>query len=704
MRLTTLRRAASLAIACLLASAAFVYADTIPADGDMVLDGNQGFVSLGEFAPGATVTTSASFALTCASLNHAMPGQTIRLELSGLTVPTGGSATATSTTIGPVPADWTAVGEGCPYPAPRLVSNALSNITLKMPSKPGVGYIYTLMFGRIGGTGLSGITAVSFEVDVVANTPPVLSVPSALTAEATGPTGATVTYAATAVDAEDNPDPTPTCTPASGAVFPLGTTTVACSVTDAGGIKVNGSFTITVSDTKAPVLALPGNMTAEATSAAGASVTFATSASDVVDGSVAVSCDHGSGATFALGVTTVHCSAADAAGNSTSGTFTVTVVDTTAPTLVLPADQSAEATSAAGASVSFVTSASDTVDGSVSVACDHASGDTFALGATTVSCSAADAAGNAASGTFNVTVGDTTAPTLVLPDDQTAEATSAAGASVSFATSASDTNDGSVSVACDHASGDTFALGATTVSCSAADAAGNTASGTFNVTVGDTTDPTLVGMPGNISVMTSNPAGRAVSYTPPTATDTADPHPGVACSRASGSMFKVGSTDVTCTATDARGNSRSAGFTVTVGYNAPPADVAWSARWGEPVAGSPAMLSTNTSRNIPIKVRMFADGVERSTGSASLRIMTCGGDTALVVPLDWGSGRWNGHLDTSLVGPGCFIAWATLNGNDAGSFALDVRGPDPAKNPAGSPAAATAPVDSKTDKVKPNKK
>jgi hypothetical protein len=45
-----------------------------------------------------------------------------------------------------------------------------------------------------------------------------------------------------------------------------------------------------------------------------------------------------------------------------------------------------------------------------------------------------------------------------------------------------------------------------------------------------------------------------------------------------------------------------------------------------------------------------------------------------------------------------------LNGNDAGSFALDVRGPDPVKNPAGKPAATTEPIDSTTGKVKPNKK
>ncbi len=69
--------------------------------------------------------------------------------------------------------------------------------------------------------------------------------------------------------------------------------------------------------------------------------------------------------------------------------------------------------------------------------------------------------------------------------------------------------------------------------------------------------------------------------------------------------------------------------------------------------------------------------------------MTCGGDTALVVPLAWGSGRWNAHLDMSLLGAGCYNVMATLGGNDAGSFALDVRGPEPAKTPA--PVTTTSP-------------
>ena len=83
-------------------------------------------------------------------------------------------------------------------------------------------------------------------LSVVLNTPPELSLPAPISVEATGPGGAAVTYAVTATDAEDDPDPTPACIPASGATFPLGTTFVTCSVTDSGGLTAMGTFGITV--------------------------------------------------------------------------------------------------------------------------------------------------------------------------------------------------------------------------------------------------------------------------------------------------------------------------------------------------------------------------------------------------------------------------------------------------------------------------
>lgn len=245
------------------------------------------------------------------------------------------------------------------------------------------------------------------------NTPPVLTVPGNLTSEATSATGAAVTFAATATDAQDSPPPTPVCTPASGSIFPLGTTTVSCTATDSGGLSDTETFSVTVQDTTPPALTVPDGLTAEATGPDGATVAYpAATATDAVDASPDVSCVPASPALFALGVNTVTCSATDDAGNVSNGTFTVTVKDTTAPVLTLPANIVAEATGAAGAAVTYVASATDIADASPAVTCAPASGSTFALGTTTVSCTARDASGNSSAGSFTVRVRDTTAPAV----------------------------------------------------------------------------------------------------------------------------------------------------------------------------------------------------------------------------------------------------------------------------------------------------
>jgi hypothetical protein len=155
-------------------------------------------------------------------------------------------------------------------------------------------------------------------------TPPALSLPPDQTAEATGPGGATVTYTATATDAQDGAL-TPTCAPASGTQFPLGVTQVNCSVTDSAGLTASGSFTVTVADTTPPTLNLPRGITAEATGPAGAAVSYTATATDLVDGPVPVRCTPPPGSTFPVGPSTVSCSAADAHGNTATGTFKVTV-------------------------------------------------------------------------------------------------------------------------------------------------------------------------------------------------------------------------------------------------------------------------------------------------------------------------------------------------------------------------------------------
>jgi hypothetical protein len=95
-----------------------------------------------------------------------------------------------------------------------------------------------------------------------------------------------------------------------------------------------GAFEVAATDTTPPVITVPANITTTATSLAGATVNYTVSANDAVDGPVPVTCTPASGSTFAIGVTTVNCSANDKAGNiaAASFTITVTVTDTTSPT------------------------------------------------------------------------------------------------------------------------------------------------------------------------------------------------------------------------------------------------------------------------------------------------------------------------------------------------------------------------------------
>ena len=87
-------------------------------------------------------------------------------------------------------------------------------------------------------------------------------------------------------------------------------------------------------DTEAPEINVPDGIDAEAMWATGAAVTFEVSAVDAVDGPVAAACSPESGSTFPMGVTIVHCTAADGTGNSATRSFAVTVRDTTAPVIV----------------------------------------------------------------------------------------------------------------------------------------------------------------------------------------------------------------------------------------------------------------------------------------------------------------------------------------------------------------------------------
>jgi len=193
-----------------------------------------------------------------------------------------------------------------------------------------------------------------------------------------------------------------------------GSYTLTYTAADTRGNSASATRTVTVSDTTAPVLTLPAPITREATGPAGALVSYTASALDAVSGAVTPACSPVSGSTFPLGTTNVACTATDPAGNTASGSFTVTIRDTIAPLLTVPANISVEETGPAGTPVTYVATASDAVTVGIIPVCAPVSGTTFPLGTTTVACTATDGSGNVASKSFTVTVKDTIAPTVTI--------------------------------------------------------------------------------------------------------------------------------------------------------------------------------------------------------------------------------------------------------------------------------------------------
>lgn len=165
---------------------------------------------------------------------------------------------------------------------------------------------------------------------------------------------------------------------------------------------------------------------------------------------------------------------------------------------------------------------------------------------------------------------DTTAPAIDQPADLVVAAADASGAAVDYAVpSATDDVDGPVPVACAPAPGALFPLGATIVTCSAHDAAGNVARVAFSITVTDQTPP-VIEQPNNVLIDGADPSGAVVNFPIPAAQDNVDGPVAVGCDWAPGSRFPVGTTVVTCSAHDAAGNvATPVSFTVTV--NAAPA-------------------------------------------------------------------------------------------------------------------------------------
>ena len=203
------------------------------------------------------------------------------------------------------------------------------------------------------------------------------------------------------------------------------------------------------------------------------------------------------------------------------------------------------------------------------IKCDPPSGTFFSVGTTKVTCFASNQFGESAEGSFPVFVHDATLPVLRLPGRISVPADANEGAYVKFDVSAADEVDGSLVPECDAKSGGFFPVGITTVECLATDLSLNTASGSFTVEVVGKEARFELHVPDPIVAEAESADGAIVPFDVYT-TGTLDPNPKISCKYESGAMFPMGTTLVSCEASDSFGSVAQGEFEVTVVDSMPP--------------------------------------------------------------------------------------------------------------------------------------
>jgi hypothetical protein len=269
------------------------------------------------------------------------------------------------------------------------------------------------------------------------------------------------------------------------------------------------------------VLECPNNITVTANTTQGgnpgAIVTYGGAEAFGSCGAVTVSTP--SGSFFPVGSTVVTSTSAQGGG---SCSFTVTVVDSTPPSISCPANQTV--TAAAGECSASIDPGTPTASGDGVITVTGARGDgqqldaPYPAGTTTITWTATDSNGRTATCTQTITVNatDTTPPTITAPANLTL-ATGAAEES-SCGVIVGETNltpnaDDNCSVNVSRTgvpAGNFFPIGTTTVTYTATDPAGNTAQATQTITVTDNTPPVVRPNGDNLSTPEFDPPDLTV--------------------------------------------------------------------------------------------------------------------------------------------------------------------------------------------------
>jgi YVTN family beta-propeller protein len=344
----------------------------------------------------------------------------------------------------------------------------------------------------------------------------------------------------------------------------VGNNTVTLTVTDIHNNISTGTATVTVIDNQFPVLVgVPANATVECDAVpVAATVTATDNCATSVPTFIETRTDGNCANNYTL---TRTWSTTDASNNTTTQTQVITVQDTKAPVLTVPADISVpNDNNVCGATVTFAATATDNCS-TPTITYSQNPETVFAIGTTLVTVRAKDACGNPTVKSFVVKVTDTQFPVLVgVPANATVECDAVPAAAIVTATDNCSTSVPTYSET--RKNGDCANRYTLTRTWSTKDASGNTTTATQVITVQDTKAPVLSAAPDNVTVECNAIPAAAVL----TATDNCST-PTVGYSQTSTQNASVNNTGYynytltrTWTATDACGNSSSKVQVITV--------------------------------------------------------------------------------------------------------------------------------------------
>ena len=209
---------------------------------------------------------------------------------------------------------------------------------------------------------------------------------------------------------------------ASGSVFPFGVTTNTFVVTDVSNWAVSCSFNVEVTDMEGPMISCPSNITVtKQAGQCGVGAVISYNAPTATDNCQVQSLDQtaglASGVSFPIGITTNTFVATDAAGNTASCSFTVTVEDCNIPPIAvcqnLIVSAGGNCTDAVTAAENFDGGSSDPEMGILSFSVSPVG--PYSLGTTNVTLTVSNPTGASSTCTATITVVDNTPPTINCP-------------------------------------------------------------------------------------------------------------------------------------------------------------------------------------------------------------------------------------------------------------------------------------------------